>query len=307
MHPRRRRHLFHRYKYWRTRLREGLLLPWGGARALGARLAGRFRVRRLELPCPALPAGLEGFTVTHLTDLHCGPNADPRQHLPPVVEAVRGLGSDLIAITGDWVDHRLDWLDVAAPYLRELEAPLGVWGVLGNHDLLENKARMVRRLRDLLGERLLLNNAAVLGRGGARLGLLGLDFAYGNTRWRRHLARARARLAALGPAPDFLLALAHDPDLWDPLRAQAGADLTLSGHTHGGQIALQPEPAPSIGAAFNFKYRRGLYQKDGKYLYVSNGLAQSIPVRWNCPTEVVQLTLLRAEEVSSADFANDAD
>jgi len=272
------------------------LLPWGGAERLGARLAGRFRVRRLELSFPALPAALEGFTITHLSDLHCGKNADPRQHLPPVVEAVRELGSDLIAITGDWVDHEISWLDTALPYLRQMEAPYGVWGVLGNHDLREHKARLVARLRTWLGPRLLINHAAMLEPHGMRLGLLGLDFAYGNTRWRKHLRLARERLAALGPAPDFLLALVHDPDLWDPLRDRAGADLTLSGHTHGGQMSLYPEPHASIGpATLKFKYRRGLYEEQGKYLYITNGLAQTIPVRLNCPTEVVQITLRKKE------------
>lgn len=290
------RKLRKRIPHWRNRFRESLLLPWGGARHLGAKLAGKFRVRKLELLYPALPAGLDGFTITHLSDIHAGKNADPREHLPPVVDAVRELKSDLIAVTGDWVDQENIWLETAFPFLQQLEAPLGVWGVLGNHDLRDHKIRLVRQLRDWLGPQLLINNGAVIEHHGARLGLLGLDFAYGNVRWRRHLRIARERLdtaASKSGQPDFLLALAHDPDLWDPLREQASADLTLSGHTHGGQISLVEEPGESLGPAMKFKYKRGLYEQDGKQLFVTNGLAQTIPVRYQCPTEVVQITLRR--------------
>lgn len=278
---------------WRNRLRESVLLPWGGAERLGAKLAGRFRVRRLTLPFPALPAGLEGLTITHLSDLHAGKNADPRQHLPPVIDAVRELDSDLIAVTGDWIDQQNVWLEALMPFVRELKAPLGVWGVLGNHDLRDSRYPLVKELRSHLGPRLLVNDAAVINIDGARFGLLGLDFSHGNVRWRRHLHRTREKLAALA-RPDFLLALVHDPDLWDPLRERAQADLTLAGHTHGGQISLAPEPYESVGpASLKFTYKRGLYEQDGRFLYVTNGLAQTIPLRLRCPTEVVQMTLRR--------------
>ncbi len=206
-----------------------------------------------------------------------------------MVAACRELNSDLIALTGDWIDAENRFLAPGIARLREVRPPLGWWGVPGNHDFRESRWRFLRIVREWLGDRLLLNRTAVLERGGERLALSGLDYAMSYVQQRRHLdAWGRQRPEGL-----FEIALAHHPRQFDPLR-HAGVRLVLAGHTHGGQISLTAAPLPSVGPAmYQFRYLRGLYEQDGAKLLVSCGLGHTLPIRVNCPPEIWQVKLVR--------------
>jgi hypothetical protein len=245
-------------------------------------------VRRVEVPLERLPSAWDGLTITHLSDFHFGPIVRPEEHLPPIIEACRTLDSDMICFTGDWIDFDNRSLHRALPHLRQLSARLGIYACLGNHDFYENRWGLAKQLRAWLGPHLLRSTAITHERGGSVLGIIGFDYEYGRQKHRRHLTAALRRLP---DAPCFKICLAHDPDLFDPLR-RAGIELTLSGHTHGGQISFTAAPHPVIGPAmFRFRYFRGLYLRNGAALHVHCGLGHSFPLRLNNPPEIVQLTL----------------
>ena len=266
-------------------------LLFGGVGMVTRYRAGRFRIERVTLTFPQLPPAWHGLTITQLSDLHIGPGFTVKRHLPPVVEACRELASDLLVITGDFVDRHAHYLPAALPLLRELQAPLGTYACLGNHDIFNTRWEMIRLLRSWLGSNLLINQNVTLDRNGSKLSLSGIDFSTHPHRLRRHFA---ALAHALPPETDFRIVLAHDPGLFPRLRT-LGADLVLGGHTHGGQLSLTAPPRPVIGPLMHtFPYLRGTYHEGSSVLYVNRGLGQTMPLRVNCPTEITQLTLLGA-------------
>lgn len=277
-----------RLHLWRGRLMTCPFYLVGGVGVVTRHNAGRFRVEKVEVPLPQLPAAWNGLTITHLSDLHLGPGFTVSRHLPPVIDACCALQSDLLVMTGDWVDRHAHHLPAALPLLRELRAPLGVFGCLGNHDVFNTRRACVRLLRSWLGANLLINQSVTLERHGSRLTVSGMDYAMNATQLARHWSTFSPVVAQ--PA-NVRIVLAHDPGLFPRLHA-LGADLVLSGHTHGGQWSLTPPPHRVIGPMmYSFPYLRGLYREGNAALYVSRGLGQSMPIRVNNPPEITQLTL----------------
>jgi predicted MPP superfamily phosphohydrolase len=265
-------------------------LAVGGLQRFARRQAGRFIVRRYTIAFPHLPPAWHGLTITHLSDFHFSRTFTPEHHLPPVLEACRRLDSDLVVMTGDWVDSNNEPLTPALPLLQQLQPRLGWWGILGNHDASENRWRLILQLREWLGDRLLINRAGILERDGQKIVLLGLDYAWGGPKLQRHVISALAHC----PPDLFTIALVHHPQAFHYLR-DAKIPLTLAGHTHGGQWSLTPAPHRSIGPAmFHFPWLRGWYRDYQSRLYVSAGLGGSVPLRINCPPEIVQYTLQRS-------------
>lgn len=262
----------------------------GGVGLITRHRAGRFRIERVTLSFPQLPAAWQGMTITQLSDLHIGPGFTVKRHLPPVIEACQELASDLVVITGDFVDRHARYLPAALPLLRQLQAPLGTFACLGNHDVFNTRWEMIRLLRAWLGPNLLVNQNITLTRGGSTLSLSGIDFSTHPHRLRRHFA---ALAQALTPLADFRIVLAHDPRLF-PQLCELGADLVLSGHTHGGQLSLTAPPRPVIGPLMHtFPFLRGTYHAGSSALYVNRGLGQTMPLRLNNPAEITQITLVR--------------
>lgn len=265
------------------------------------RLARAHNGRPLQLvnrtiTLPNLPHALDGLTITHLSDLHIGRLTTPDQ-LPRILEGIQQAKGDLIAITGDFVDLSLHVLDEVTAALRSLSAPLGVYLVPGNHDYLVNQHEFVDRVR-ASGLRLMVNESHIVEHAGCRISVAGIDYVHG----KRGIAQAvHKTLRAARPAPltlpfDFSLLLAHHPDAFDTA-ARHRVNLTLSGHTHGGQFILGNgfSKKGSLGlGSLAFRYPRGLYLRDDSYLYVTTGIGSWFPLRVNCPAEIAKLTLRRA-------------
>ncbi len=264
----------------------------GSAVASGLRQQGRFVVRRIEMRLPRLPDRLRGLTITQVSDLHVGRLFRP-DHLPPLVDAVNRLDSDLIAITGDIVDHSADFFPPACEAFRQMQSRCGRFLVIGNHDLIDSPALARKALRQF-GTSFLEDERRVLDIGGERLQLVGLD-------WSRHdrphsglpghEERVHEAMAKADPSL-FTLALVHHPHAFDAL-ADAGADLTLAGHTHGGQLMLTPQGFPHpVGGGLLFRYIWGEYRRGDAALYVTSGAGNWFPVRINAPAEIVQIRLV---------------
>jgi uncharacterized protein len=263
----------------------------GGAPRFAERFIGDFEIRRIALHFPNLPSSWNGFTITHLTDLHLGSMFTPHGHLPPLIDACLNLKSDIICITGDWIDRKNHYLIEALPILKRLKAPFGVIGTLGNHDFRESRWQIIQHLRGWLKDDLLINEGAIRKNGSDPLVFLGMDYAARDKKFLRHFHALQSRR----PFPDaFTIGLSHHPHGFDFL-STANVPLTLSGHTHGGQIAFTRAPGRFIGPAMihRFRYIRGLYERNGAKLFVNLGIGHSIPYRMNSPAEILQFTLCR--------------
>lgn len=254
-------------------------------------------VLRVELALRNLPAAFEGMTVAFLADTHHGP-LNPLEYLRHVVAMTNALRPDLVLLGGDFVErkHILNLRGTHRPYvepgiavLGKLEAPLGRFAVLGNHDYGVDPTLTRRALAD---HRItnLTNTGVWLERNGARLRLAGVD----------DFRRGRPRLApALGDATtrDAVLVLTHNPDFVEKIR-DARVDLVLSGHTHGGQVVFPFVGAPVTSSVYGQKYVQGLRQGPVARVFVTRGVGTTgLPVRFGCAPEVALLTLRQAEAV----------
>lgn len=243
-----------------------------------------FKINRMPLTLARLPRSFTGLKVVHLSDLHFNPWTTP-ERFSEVVEKTNQQSPDLILISGDFIDHETSLADIPAftQLLQRLEAGLGVYAVLGNHDHWRD-ADLVREMLSLSGITNLSNRVETLDRGGEMLHLCGLDD------YMEGKQDLEAVLDAL-PQAGCALLLMHEPDYADISAATGRFDLQLSGHSHGGQVDIPFYGAPII-PPYAQKYPRGLYQVNGMALYTTTGIGMVRPyVRFNCRPEIAVFTL----------------
>ncbi|HEX3997902.1 MAG TPA: metallophosphoesterase [Pirellulales bacterium] len=247
------------------------------------------RVQEKTIELPRLPESLDGLRILHLSDFHFTGRIQPA-YFEEVVRSALETPADLIALTGDFVDNTecIDWL---ASTVGRLQARLGVYFVLGNHD---RKVVDVPRLRKTLVE------CGFVDLGG---------------RWQQLEVAGQAVVLAgnelpwLGPEPDLSncpgnagkdwvprILLAHTPDQW-PWAVSNDFDLMLAGHTHGGQVCV-----PLVGPIFcpskhGVEMASGVFYKLPTVVHVTRGVSGEFPLRWNCPPEAATL-ILRASRPS---------
>jgi hypothetical protein len=276
----------------------------GGAYALAIEPGFRLEVRHYRPALPAWPAGFR-LRVGVISDLHAGGPHMLLRRVEGIVEAVEGLRPDLVVFLGDLnASHRFLTERVpperSAAVLARLRPPLGLHAVLGNHDWWDDPAtfRLGRRHRPDTERALLAAGIPVLENAAARLRHEGRDFwlaglgsmwAFGGPfgRW-RGIDDLPATLAALADEAPAIL-LAHEPDIFP--RVPARLALTLSGHTHGGQVRLPGVPL-NVPSNYGDRYAHGHIVEEGRHLIVSAGLGTSgYPVRFGVPPEIVLVEL----------------
>jgi hypothetical protein len=253
------------------------------------------RIVRKEILLQRWPERLEGFTIALLSDFHY----DPYFSVHPLrssIGMVNGVHPDLIVLTGDFVTesfpgnkaHKTKAAYAAEPcaqLLRQMQAPYGLWAVLGNHDVVTDPNRVINALR-AEGIQVLGNQSAPIEARGARFWLAGVD----------DVMEKRSDLSAAlhgVPANESVVLLAHEPDFADYV-ARFPVDLQLSGHSHGGQVRI-PFVRPLWLPPLAKKYVWGLFKIGGLTLYTNPGLGTvGLPVRMNCPPEITLLTLRRS-------------
>ncbi len=272
---------------------------WGvllAALLLWARWANKaLALHQIPLASDHLPAAFAGLRIAHLSDLH---NARFGRENRRLLDKLAQAQPDLIVLTGDLIDARRTNLDRALAFAVRAAGLAPTYYVPGNHEA-RLPAAQYQRLRQGLtavGVTVLEHERVTLTRGGDRLTLLGLaDQAFARTQGDHRPAAqlAAEALEALQTAEDgYTILLVHRPESF-PVYAALGADLVLSGHTHGGQVRL-----PGLGGLFapsqGFfpRYDAGLYRQGQASLVISRGLGNSLaPLRLNNRPEVVVLTL----------------
>lgn len=272
-------------------------LMFGYGYSIGQR---RLKIIRVTLPLPSAPAALDGLRIVQISDIHIGPNLN-RAELVHFVERVNELEADLVCITGDIADSPLADLDGFLPLLAPLQARYGVFAILGNHDHHAGADHVAAALRRLTPFTVLRDDRAVLQINGQRLHILGLDDPGQGFIYQVPPADYLDTALAETPRDEPVLLLCHRPEIF-PQAAAGGVMLTLSGHTHGGQLGVPWFKGRVRNLAeFITDFDRGLFARNGSYLYVNSGLGVTAQrIRLSAPREITVLELRSAAVQSLA-------
>ena len=254
---------------------------------IAMRQLDRFGVRRFILPIAGLPSDLHGLTIAQVSDMHVGRFTSGRV-LREMVRVVNEFRADLILLTGDLINDALADLDHGLELVRSMESRSGIYLIEGNHDLIENGSEFEHRVKQS-GAPFLLDQSAVVTIRGAPVQLLGLSWTRARENRDAAIAASVRRLMSQREPETFPILLAHHPHAFDAA-PETSLPLTLSGHTHGGQLMLNEQCG--FGPAL-FRYWSGLYSKGASKLIVSNGVGNWFPLRVRAPAELVHLTLVR--------------
>jgi hypothetical protein len=263
-------------------------LAMGGVVGTALWQLGSYRIRRIKVPVPDLPDALDGMTIAHVTDTHVSRFLQ-MDDVPGIIASTNALGADLILLTGDLIDSGFGDLPALTALLKRLRpaARDGLAMCVGNHDIMRGGNQFVSEVK-ASGFPLLVDEALSLRVRGTDIHLLGLNWYRSDADIRAGVERMVSRYRL--PADGFPILLAHHPHAFDAAIA-VRLPLTLSGHTHGGQLMLTDH----IGAGpVLFRYWSGLYRRNGSALVVSNGVGNWFPLRVGAPAEIVHLTLEKA-------------
>jgi predicted MPP superfamily phosphohydrolase len=276
--------------------------------------AGRLRytVERVDVPIANLPPELDGLRIAQLSDIHIGDYMPPRE-IAHAVAMANDLHPDISFVTGDFVSSVGDPLDACITELSQLRAPLGVWGCNGNHEIYAGVEDEAERLFHEKGMRLLRAANAVIEHNGGRFNLLGVDYQRDHMVSGEH-SSPEQMLREIEPLirrdmPNILLS--HNPNSFRRA-ADLGIELSLAGHTHGGQVKFEIVDHSVTPARLITPFVAGLYHlpmptnghtpggpatygAQNAALYVNRGLGTfGFPVRLGVPPEITLLTLRRA-------------
>jgi predicted MPP superfamily phosphohydrolase len=242
-----------------------------------------------------LPRGFAGFRIAQLSDIHIGPYMTARE-IRQVVETTNRLKADLILLTGDYViwDGSTQYAVVDA--LSGLRAPYGVFGCLGNHDAWARVTGSITGLFAAQGTRILRKENVALRAGDDEINLIGVDYQTHHPAGEHYEGIVREYLDGVEPLVrrDTLnVLMSHNPNTFDRA-AGMGIDLSLAGHTHGGQVTLEfinPALCPSRLVT---PYIKGWFEKPGGRMYVNRGIGTiGVPMRMGAPPEITVYELGR--------------
>ena len=245
-------------------------------------------VTRRVLTFPDLPPAFDGLTILHISDVHAGTYME-RDRMQEVVARANAQRADLVLQTGDMIDYSPSYIPEYVAAFRELHAPLGVITCLGNHDLYTGAAKVIKGVRDA-GQIVVRGETHLIDRNGSTLAIAGIDDP-DNWVFDDPQTLAVDRVLEGLPSDAFTILLAHRPGAFDTAR-QRGVPLTLSGHIHGGQIAI-PLVGWSAGQLIT-KYVAGHFASAQSQLYVSRGIGVvGVPIRVFVPPELALFELRR--------------
>ncbi len=241
----------------------------------------RYQVKKIKLSYANLPAGFKGLRVVHISDIHSGSFNNKEAVMKGVFKIMKEK-PDLILFTGDLVNSVADEMEDYMDVFNKLEAPLGVYSTLGNHDYGDyaswdndaDKAANLEKLKQIhatLGWRLLMNEHVELARGTDKIALLGIENWSAKARFPKYGDMKKAH-AGTSEYP-FKILMSHDPSHWKAqvLDDYPDIDLMLSGHTHGMQFGVEIPGFKWSPVQYVYKEWAGLYEQKGQKLYVNRG------------------------------------
>lgn len=258
------------------------LLKYSGVKDRARRNCSDYRLERNEVYLPDLPVAFDGYTILHLSDLHADGLVDEGEGIVRIIEAI---SCDLAVLTGDFSFDETGnsceiCLEALVPIVNAMTAHDGVFGVLGNHDLLEMIPALER-----MGVQMLLNDAVQLQRGTANIVLAGVDDP--------HFYKCHDLHKALTAASrdQVVILLSHSPEIAQEASG-CGVDFFLCGHTHGGQICLPGGIPLFANVSCPRSYLSGGWNCGDMQGYTSRGTGFSLtPARLFCPPEITLHTL----------------
>lgn len=241
--------------------------------------ANTLTVEEVTIELDRLPAKLHGFKIIHLSDIHHSRFTD-LEHISRAVDIANKLQPDVVFLTGDYVSHDADYIAPVADVLGSLESEFGTYACLGNHDHWTDADLVTHMLRGE-GIKMLINEGVRFAARDGSFWLAGVD---------DYMAGKTDVVAALkGSFPDEMkLLLAHNPVVFRQ-SVRASIDLTLSGHTHGGQIKMRD---PEKRILPRRKLSSGLHYRKDSQIYITRGIGTVVvPARYQCPPEISLLEL----------------
>ena len=268
------------------------LLEAAGAGLCVAPLAGtifgilhrnQFRVSETSIPIRNLPKDLDGLRLVQITDIHLSPFLSERE-LATAIDMANETRANIALVTGDLITRRGDPLDACLRQLARLRAEAGVFGCLGNHEIYARAENYVAEQGRRIGIEFLRHQSRQLRFGNSVFNFAGVDYQRMHSRY----LRGAEQLIVPGA---FNVLLSHNPDVF-PVAAEQGYNLTIAGHTHGGQVDVEILHEHVDVARYFTPFVQGLYRQGDSSVYVSNGLGTiGVPVRIGAPPEVSVLRL----------------
>lgn len=265
----------------------------------------QLRVTETTYTSPQVPAAFNGYKIVHISDLHLSSFSDSPAFLQRIIDTINAQQPDLICFTGDFVGFGVEEAIPFTQTLRQLHAKDGIMSVLGNHDFAlyhhgltdADKEGKVNQLttyqRDTLGWQLLRNQSYLIHRDSAYLQIIGVDNTSCKeqgfqTISRGDLIKAMRLLGDEAKGENMQILLSHDPSHWrGEVIPKTDIPLTLSGHTHAGQVRLFGYPMSSL----MFTESEGWYHMNNQSLHINTGLGCTLPVRIGVPPEITVITL----------------
>ncbi|MFC1534472.1 metallophosphoesterase [Thermodesulfobacteriota bacterium] len=253
-----------------------------------------YEILKKSLSFHNFPRGMNGLTIAHISDIHSGVYMKERE-MAEIFHTVNSLRPDMIVITGDFVDRNTIDIKTLSKVLQTLESDIGVFGCLGNHDHYAGSEKINNMLEssDII---MLNNNSKTLLISDEPMSIIGVDYS-GTSMHRGDYADLNKAMETVN-RETFKILLSHNPEFFSEAK-KADIDLTLAGHTHGGQIGFELAGININPAYAAFKYPKGLYIEDNKLLYVNVGVGTfGLPIRTIKP-EITLFTLSNRNQRST--------
>ena len=238
-------------------------------------------LKEITIAAPNWPTAFDNLRIGHVSDFHLG-DLMPLDRALSAIDMLASQEPDIIVCTGDVVDLHVGGALPLLEALANVDAPLGTMLVLGNHDELDC-ARTLSSMSQQAGVRLLRDASCQLHHNGGVLNIAGID-------WAKSSKQCRNRVENVCNDQTHLL-LSHNPKAFKPA-SEVGVPLTLSGHTHGGQVAMPKRQGTNL--AVGHRYTAGVYERGDSRLFVTVGVGAWFPLRVNCPAEVALITATTA-------------